>query len=162
MKKRTRRRVIVPRVPRFIAPQIVGATIRTARHANAETLAKPMRRLFDLLARGEVHADDNNRAVMLLPDYDAGGEESWELACPAMLGWIDCWERIAPDIEQTNMRAVEQRLRVGGEIPPALVQRARAEFDRTVERFERLPQETINSGITTASIAWEFEKRSAA
>ena len=51
-----------------------------------------------------------------------------------------------------------QRLRIEADIPPRLVEQARAEFDATVARLADIPPGQVTSAIRTTEIAWEIEK----
>ena len=135
---------------------ISAGLARIERKEKAERIAAPMRELFDMLALGEVFELDGV-SVMHMPE--TGDEhEAWCAVGPAIRGWIDCWQRIAPDIDTTKMRYLADRLDADKPITPRLVEQARAEFDRTVARIPEIEDGRISSAIVTTQIAWEVEK----
>ena len=77
---------------------------------------------------------------------------------PAIEGWRDCWQRLAPDISTYYLGVLAARLRDDKPITPRLVEQARAEFDRTVARIPEIEDGRISSAIVTTQIAWEVEK----
>lgn len=120
-------------------PAWLSAGIRRAeRERKADNVARPMRALLSQLARGEVHEYDG-RPVMRMPE--GGDRFAWCEIAPAIEGWCDCWSRIAPL-----------------EITPALIKKARGEFEAHITLMATLPESKIQSAITTAQIAWEIEK----
>lgn len=125
----------------------------------AEIIARPMRNLFDGLARGEAFEADG-RVIMAMPDIDAqfADRAEWVEVAPAIEGWIDCWRRIAPDISTYHMRVLADRLAQDKEITPRLVELARMEFDATVARIPETPDGVISSAIVACQIKWEFER----
>lgn len=132
---------------------------RTERERRANVIARPMRNLMDLLARGEVLEIDG-RPVMTMPEIDeqyATRAEYCEIA-PAIEGWRDCWQRIAPDISTYHLGVLAARLREDKPITPRLVELAREEFDATVARIVDTPPGVMTSAIRTTEIAWELEK----
>lgn len=136
---------------------------RTERERRAAVIARPMRNLFSLLATGECYEIDG-RVVMRMPEIDQAyaTQAEWCEVASAIDGWIDCWSRLAPDIETYHMGVIAARLREDKPITPRLVEQARAEFDRHVARIPDIPPGDISSAITTTQIAWEFEKRKGA
>ena len=135
---------------------ISAGLARIERKEKAERIAAPMRELFDMLAQGEVFELDG-MSVMHMPE--TGDEHAaWCAVGPAIRGWIDCWQRIAPDIDTTKMRYLADRLDADKPITPRLVEQARAEFDRTVARIPEIEDGRISSAIVTTQIAWEVEK----
>ena len=77
---------------------------------------------------------------------------------PAIEGWRDCWQRLAPDISTYYLSVLAARLRDDKPITPRLVEQARAEFDATVARIPEIEDGKIASAIRTTEIAWEMEK----
>ena len=57
-----------------------------------------------------------------------------------------------------HLVAPAQRLRIEADIPPRLVEQARAEFDATVARIPEIEDGRISSAIVTTQIAWEVER----
>lgn len=135
---------------------ISAGLARIERRERAESIAKPMRELFDMLAQGEVFELDG-MSVMHMPAM--GDErEAWCAVGPAIRGWIDCWQRIAPDIDTTKMRYLADRLDADKPITPRLVEQARGEFEQTIKRIPSLPEGAVTDAILRTRIAWEFER----
>ena len=82
----------------------------------------------------------------------------WVEVPPAIEGWRDCWQRLAPDISTYYLGVLASRLRDDKPITPRLVELARAEFDATVHRIADIEPGRITSAIRTTEIAWEMEK----
>ena len=138
---------------------VTAGLARIERRDQADRIARPMRELFDLLAQGEVYELDGH-AVMKMPDTAHGmGSEEWCAIAPAIRGWIDCWARIAPDIDTYRMRVLADRIAADKPITPRLVEQARDEFEATIQRIVDLPDGQIRSAILTTQIAWEFERQ---
>lgn len=135
---------------------ISAGLARIERKEKAERIAAPMRELFDMLAQGEVFELDGV-SVMHMPSM--GDErEAWCAVGPAIRGWIDCWQRIAPDIDTTKMRYLADRLDADKPITLRLVKQARGEFEATISRIPDLPEGAIGDAIVRTKIAWEFER----
>jgi hypothetical protein len=132
---------------------------RIEKERRAAVIAKPMRNMFDLLATGEAY-EYEGRVVMKMPEVDHPYAEraEWVEVAPAIEGWIDCWQRIAPDIRTYHMGILADRLRQDKPITPRIVEQARAEFEATVARLPDIPDGQINSAITTTQIAWAVEQ----
>ena len=135
---------------------ISAGLARIERKQEAERIAAPMRELFDMLALGEVFEVDGV-SVMQMPEV---GDEraAWCAVGPAIRGWIDCWQRIAPDIGTRKLQYLADRIDADKPITPRLVEQARAEFDATVQRLVDIPPGQVTSAIRTTEIAWEIEK----
>lgn len=129
---------------------------RIERKQEAERIAAPMRELFDMLALGEVFEVDGV-SVMQMPEV---GDEraAWCAVGPAIRGWIDCWQRIAPDIGTRKLQYLADRIDADKPITPRLVEQARDEFEQTIKRIPGLPDGAITDAILRTRIAWEFEK----
>lgn len=132
---------------------------RLERERRANVIARPMRNMLDILARGEVD-EIEGVAVMRMPEIDEQFAEraEWCEIAPAIEGWRDCWQRIAPDISTYHLGVLADRLRSDKPVTPRLVEQAREEFDATVKRIADTPDGRISQAITTTRIAWEFEK----
>jgi hypothetical protein len=132
---------------------------RIERERKAALIARPMRNLFDGLARGDAF-EANGKVIMRMPELDASfaKEADWAEVAPAIEGWIDCWARIAPDISTYHMRILAERLAADKPITPRLVEQAREEFDATVARIVDTPDGVISRAIVDCQIKWEFEK----
>ena len=135
---------------------ITAGLARIERRERAESIAKPMRELFDMLAMGEVFEVDGV-SVMQMPEV---GDEraAWCAVGPAIRGWIDCWKRIAPDIGTRKLQYLADRLDADKPITPRLVEQARDEFEQTIKRIPSLPEGAITDAILRTRIAWEFER----
>lgn len=141
-------------------PAIIAAGIRRAeKERRANVIARPMRNLMDMLKQGEVYEIDG-RAVMRMPEIDEqfATRAEWVEIAPAIDGWRDCWQRLAPDISTYYLGVLASRLRDDKPITPRLVEQARAEFDATVKRIPEIEDGKIASAIRTTEIAWEMEK----
>ena len=141
-------------------PAIIAAGIRRAeKERRANVIARPMRNLMDMLRQGEVYEIDG-RAVMRMPEVDEqfATRAEWVEIAPAIEGWRDCWQRLAPDISTYYLGVLAARLRDDKPITPRLVEQARAEFDATVARIPEIEDGRISSAIVTTQIAWEVEK----
>ena len=141
-------------------PAIIAAGIRRAeKERRAAVIARPMRNLMDMLKQGEVYEIDG-RAVMRMPEIDEqlAARAEWVEIAPAIEGWRDCWQRLAPDISTYHLGVLAARLRDDKPITPRLVEQARAEFDATVARIPEIEDGKIASAIRTTEIAWELEK----
>lgn len=132
---------------------------RAERERRANVIARPMRNLMDMLAKGEVYEIDG-APVMRMPEIDQtyATQAEWCAISPAIEGWRDCWQRIAPDISTYYLGVLASRLRDDKPLTPRLVEQARTEFDRTVERLVDTPDGVVSSAIRTTEIAWAFEK----
>ena len=144
-------------------PETVASITRGMRkiekREKAQIIAAPMRALMDLLATGEAYEADGC-VVMAMPDIDERFAEraEWVEVPPAIEGWRDCWQRLAPDISTYYLGVLAARLRDDKPITPRLVEQARAEFDATVTRIPEIEDGRISSAIVTTQIAWEVEK----
>lgn len=132
---------------------------RLERERRANVIARPMRNMLDILARGEVD-EIEGVAVMRMPEIDEQFAEraEWCEIAPAIEGWRDCWQRIAPDISTYHLGVLADCLRSDKPVTPRLVEQAREEFDATVKRIADTPDGRISQAITTTRIAWELEK----
>lgn len=136
------------------------ALAKIHRQQQVEEIARPMRELFTMLEHGEAMEVDG-RVVMELPNVDAVSEidpdaEFVEVA-PCLLGWIDCWKRIAPQLRTQHMRYLAERIDADKVVTPRLVEQARGEFEATIALLHDVPDAVIRSAILRTKIAWEFE-----
>ena len=148
------------RKPTTALPRWLQAGLdRAERERKANIIARPMRNLMDMLRHGEVYEIDG-RAVMRMPEIDEqfATRAEWCEIAPAIEGWRDCWQRLAPDISTYYLGVLAARLRDDKPITPRLVEQARAEFDSTVARIPEIEDVRISSAIVTTQIAWEVEK----
>lgn len=139
-------------------PLIARGIRRAEKQRKADVIAKPMREMFALLQTGEVF-EIEGRIVMKMPEVDPtiADQCEWCEIAPAIRGWIECWQRIAPDLSLYRMGVLSDRLERSAEITPRLIEQARAEFEATVARIPETPDGTILRAITTCQIAWEME-----
>ena len=95
---------------------------RAERERKANIIARPMRNLMDMLKQGEVYEIDG-RAVMRMPEIDEqlAARAEWVEIAPAIEGWRDCWQRLAPDISTYHLGVLAARLRDDKPITPRLV-----------------------------------------
>ena len=91
-------------------------------------------------------------------DEQLAARAEWVEIAPAIEGWRDCWQRLAPDISTYYLGVLAARLRDDKPIAPRLVEQARDEFDATVARLADIPPGQVTSAIRTTEIAWEIEK----
>ena len=146
----------LPAMDQDTVRSISAGLARIERKEEAEHIAAPMRELFDMLAQGEVFELDGV-SVMNMPAM--GDErEAWCAVGPAIRGWIDCWQRIAPDIGTRKLQYLADRLDADKPITPRLVEQARDEFEQTIKRIPSLPEGAITDAILRTRIAWEFER----
>ena len=148
------------RKPTTALPRWLQAGLdRAERERKANIIARPMRNLMDMLRQGEVYEIDG-RAVMRMPEVDEqfATRAEWCEIAPAIEGWRDCWQRLAPDISTYYLGVLAARLRDDKPLTPRLVEQAREEFDATVARLVDIPPGQVTSAIRTTEIAWEIEK----
>lgn len=148
----------IRKVPRVMAG-LFNRIDQLEKERRAAAIAKPMRNLMDLLASGEAY-EIEGQVVMRMPEIDKVFAEraEWVEVAPAVEGWIDCWQRLAPDLPSYNLGVMAKRLRDDKPLTVRLIEQARAEFDAHVARLVDIPDEHIRSAITTTQLAWEFEK----
>ena len=132
---------------------------RSDRERKANEIARPMRNLMSMLRQGEVY-EIEGRPVMRMPEVDQrfASRAEWVEIAPAIRGWIDCWQRLAPELRLYHMGVLADRLDAGKPLTPRLVEQARVEFDATVARLADIPPGQVTSAIRTTEIAWEMEK----
>ncbi len=148
----------IRKIPRVMAGMF-GRIDQLEKERRAAAIAKPMRNLMDLLASGEAY-EIGGQVVMRMPEIDKVFAEraEWVEVAPAVEGWIDCWQRLAPDLPSYNLGVMAKRLREDNPLTVRLIEQARAEFDAHVARLVEIPDDQIRSAITTTQLAWEFEK----
>lgn len=153
-RKRTPRPLGIPTI-------IARGIVRAERERRAAEIARPMRELFSVLESGEVYVI-GDRAVMRMPELDPSARQSpsdWVEIAPALEGWIDCWQRIAPDLPHQHMKYLADRLREDKALTPRLVAKAREEFEGTISMIPTLSNGQITDAVLRTQISWEFEKR---
>lgn len=136
-------------------PAFIQRTIyRTERERRANILARPMRAMFDLLESGEVLEIDGH-PVMEMPKY-ADQQAEYCAIAPAMRGWIDLWERIAP-VDTYHIAVLADRLEQDKPITPRLVEQAREQFESCIRMIPNIEHGRIESAIRTTQIKWAME-----
>lgn len=148
----------IRKIPRVMAGMF-GRIDQLEKERRAAAIAKPMRNLMDLLASGEAY-EIGGQVVMRMPEIDKVFAEraEWVEVAPAVEGWIDCWQRLAPDLPSYNLGVMAKLLREDKPLTVRLIEQARAEFDDHVARLVEILDDQIRSAITTTQLAWEFEK----
>lgn len=142
-------------------PAMAAGAERIQRQIQAAEISRPMRILFALLATGEV-TEVQGHAAMSMPEIDPSLRQSttdWVEIAPAIYGWIDLWQRIAPDLTTTHLRYLADRLDTWKPLTPRLVEQARDEFEACITRIPDLPPGLIRQAILSTQIAWEFERQ---
>lgn len=133
---------------------------RTDKEIRAAEIARPMRELFRQLATGEVF-EVGGRAVMSMPELDESLRQSstdWVEIAPAILGWVDCWQRLAPKRRQDKLRYLADRLQRGEMVTPRMVEQASEQFEACVRMIPALEDGAIKSAVLDTQISWEFER----
>ena len=145
--------------PLGVPAWLAASLHRAEKERKANVIARPMRAMFSLLATGEVLEIDGH-AVMRMPEIDDGITERAQYCAiaPAIEGWIDCWQRLAPDISLYHLRVLAQRLAADKPLTPRLIERASEEFEATIIRLVDLPDGQIRDALLTTRIAWEIER----
>lgn len=148
------------RRPVGLHPLIAAGILRQAKEQRAAEIARPMRELFRQLKTGEVFEVDG-KAVMAMPELDESLRQSAtdlvEIA-PAILGWVDCWSRLAPRLRQDKLRCLADLLDRGKTVTPRLVELASDQFESAVRMIPAMEDGAIKSAVLTTQVAWEFEK----
>lgn len=114
--------------------------------------------LRDLL-RGEV---DSVQGKPIMRVWDVWDGEACEV-CPALEGWISCWQRIIEGerlaIDLAPLRQVNRYLEHSVLLPPDLVQRAKLVTEECMAAYLRIPRARLQSYSRTEQIAVEIEER---
>ena len=133
----------------------------TARHQRPpgawqvrETFA-PISAFLDALMTGEVACTDDGSPVMVV-----WGGDLYE-ACPALDGWISCWQRIVEgerlEIDLSPLAVVHDRLQAGVPLTVEMVEAARRCTYACRRAYSGLPRERARSYSLTELIAVEVE-----
>lgn len=146
---------------RVDVPAVIAAGIRASeRERRANVIARSMRNMFQMLARGEVY-DIDGKAHMHMPEIDAWharkGEE-WVVISHVLRGWIDLWGRIAPDLTLYRMGVLADCLEQWKPLTERLIEQAREEFEQTITRIGQIEHGKLTSQIMTTEIAWAMER----
>lgn len=135
----------------------------TARHQRPpgawqvrETFA-PISAFLDTLLTGEVPCTDDGSPVMVV-----WGGDMYE-ACPALEGWLSCWQRIVVGerlaIDLSPLSVLHDRLRAGEQLTVEMVDAARRCTDACRRAYSALPRDRARSYSLTELIAVEVEAR---
>ncbi len=141
-------------------PAIAAGIRRADKEMRAAEIARPMRELFRQLRTGEV-CEVDGRVVMLMPEIDESLRQSdtdWVEIAPALLGWIDCWERLAPKLRQDKLRYLADRLSRGEMVTLRMVEQACEQFEAAIAMIPAIRDGAIKSAVVTTQICWEIEK----
>lgn len=141
-------------------PLIAAGIARQAKEQRAAEIARPMRELFRQIQTGEVF-EVQGKAVMAMPELDESLRQSatdWVEIAPAILGWVDCWERLAPKLRNDKLRYLAARLDRGEMVTPRMVEQASEQFEAAVRMIPDMPDGAIKSAVLTTQLSWEFEK----
>ena len=110
----------------------------------------PIRETFAQLRRGEIEAI---KGYPVFSDWQ--GE--WSRIDQALLGWVSCWQRLAPALDQSALRKLHLSLEHGIPLTIAQIDAAERVLDQQQAIFLRTPVEKIMSITKTELLAIEFE-----
>ena len=143
----------IRKIPRVMAGMF-GRIDQLEKERRAAAVAKPMRNLMDLLASGEAY-EIGGQVVMRMPEIDKAFAEraEWVEVAPAVEGWIDCWQRLAPDLPSYYLGVMAKRLREDKPLTVRLIKLGPAQFDAHVARLVEIPDDQIRpaSGLVHSS-----------
>jgi hypothetical protein len=121
---------------------------------DAMVIFQPLFRLFDQLDTGYVD-DAAGRPIML--EWDGGYCE----IAPALLGWADCWQRIADaemlTLDVEPLRRISRKLRAVTPLTESEVAAGRAALMATHRAFLRLPVGIIKRHANAEEISIALE-----
>ena len=141
-----------PRKP--YRPRLVLPASRRPGPDEAWVVFQPLFRLIEQLEDGFVD-DAGGRPIM--KEWDGGYCE----IAPALLGWADCWERIAEAeslaLDVRPLRVVSKKLYAVTPLTDAEVAAAKAAIMATHRAFLRLPVGTIKRHANNEEIAIAIE-----
>ncbi len=141
-----------PRKKRRILPMFSGQ--RRPGIDEAMVVFDPLFRLFDQLKTGYLD-DAAGRPIM----REWNGE--WCEIAPALLGWADCWTRIADaeglTIDTEPLRKISRKLTLITPLTEAEVEAGHAALMTTHRAFLRLPVGTIKRHANNEEIAIAIE-----
>lgn len=122
---------------------------------SAETFLPVYLLLRDLL-RGEIDS------VQGKPIMRVWGGDLVEV-CPALEGWISCWQRIIEGerlaIDLAPLRQVHRYLEHSVLLSPELVHRAKHVTDQCITAYRRIPRARLQGYSRTEQIAVEIEEK---
>lgn len=121
--------------------------------------ANAMREMLDELMTGDVSVIDDT-PVMRMPDgYMTREYGEWVAIVPALEGWVDCMQRIAPGLSSGAIVDLGNLLRAGEEITPELVMVARIQLEDQIQAMKRMPIGAINAAVESTKSDWRKEEK---
>lgn len=121
----------------------------------AYTTFAPIYALVNELRTGEISAADG------LPIMSIWGGDQCEV-CPAIEGWISCWERIVEGeglpIDIEPLRALYQHLLADELLTPEMIDAAEKVTDQCYRAYCRIPRERTISYTKTEQIAIKLDE----
>ncbi|HQL10200.1 MAG TPA: hypothetical protein PLE35_11415, partial [Lentisphaeria bacterium] len=121
--------------------------------------ANAMRDMLEELMTGEVNVIDNI-PVMRMPDgYMTREYGEWVAIVPALDGWVDCMQRIAPELSSESIVNLGRLIGAGEEITPELVMVARMQLEDQITAMKRLPICAINAAVESTKSDWRAEQK---
>ncbi len=121
--------------------------------------ANAVRDMLEELMTGEVNVIDNI-PVMRMPDGFMTSEYGeWVPIVPALDGWVDCMQRIAPELSSETIANLGRLIGAGEEITPELVMVARMQLEDQIAEMKRLPICAINAAIESTKADWRAEQQ---
>ena len=115
---------------------------------------QPIYELIDVLKRGEIDAVDNR------PIMQIWGGDRCEV-CPALEGWVACWDRIIAgellSIDVAPLRRLYQALVAGDLLTLEIIQAAKTVTDHCYAAYLTIPRERLISYSMTEQIQIELE-----
>ena len=121
--------------------------------------ANAMRDMLEELMTGEVSVIDDT-PVMRMPDgYMTREYGEWVAIVPALDGWVDCMQRIAPELSSEAIANLGRLIGAGEEITPELVMVARMQLEDQITAMKRLPICAINHAIDSTKSDWRAEQK---
>ena len=121
--------------------------------------ANAMREMLDELMTGDVSVIDDT-PVMRMPDgYMTREYGEWVAIVPALEGWVDCMQRIVPDLSSGAIVDLAGLLRAGEEITPELVMVARIQLEDQIQAMKRMPIGAINAAVESTKSDWRKEEK---
>jgi hypothetical protein len=76
----------------------------------------------------------------------------------ALHGWVDCWKRLAPDMDQTPLERLYKRLEFGTPITEDDIEQAVTVINRQIGRFMAMPVSHIKHHTLAEQISIELEQ----
>ena len=115
---------------------------------------EPLYQLLDVLKRGEIDAVEER------PIMQIWGGDRCEV-CPALEGWVSCWERIVAGeslpIDLSSLRRLYQAMVAGDLLTIDLIRAAETVTDRCYAAYLTIPRDRLISYSMTEQIQIELE-----